>query len=263
MLSYKGRPVGVIFGFLNQLFTIGKTLQPQNVIFCWDSRKSIRKHKYPFYKSKTISQRETDMSEAFPQFTELRKEILPRLGFCNNCIQSGYEADDLIAKIVRENKNDSEFIVVSSDNDFLQLLDHCIMYNLGKSRIITKDDLYAEYGVSPEQWVEVKKIAGCNSDTIPGVDGIGEITATKYLTGRLKPESKKCQAIKRYGTKELLDRNEWLIHLPLPGTRLPHIRQSEFSREELVHLCDELGFTHLRNDPVRLDDWTFLFRGSQ
>ena len=264
MLSYKDKPVGVIFGFLNQLFTIGKTLQPQNVIFCWDSRKSIRKHKYPFYKSKTLKQREADMSDAFPQFTELRKEILPKLGFPNNFMQPGYEADDLIAKIVRTNasntsENRTKYIITSSDDDLLQLIDDCIIYNLGKDRIITEDDLLAEYGVTPSQWVEVKKIAGCKSDTVPGVPGVGEITAVKYLTGRLKPESKKYQAIELHGTKELYARKEWLVKLPLPGTKLPNIRQSKFSKKELVKLCDELGFTRLRNDPVKLDDWSFYF----
>lgn len=259
MLSYKDKPVGVIFGFLNQLFTIGQTLQPDNIVFCWDSRKSIRKHHYPFYKNKPLRDDALNMSDAFIQFTELRKEILPQLGFCNNCMQIGYEADDLIAKIT-QTEIKTRHIIASSDDDLLQLLSHsCIIYNLGKRRIITRDDLFTEYGVTPKQWIDVKKIAGCSSDTVPGIKGIGEITAAKYLTGKLKPESKKYQDIEEYGTEELYERNDWLVRLPLPGTKLPEIKQSSFSRDELVKLCDALGFSHLRNDSVKLDEWSLYF----
>jgi len=257
MLSYKDKPVGVIFGFLNQVFTIGQFLKPDEMVFCWDSRKSIRRHHYPFYKDRPPS--DQDMTDAFIQFNELRDEILPKLGFCNNCIQPGYEADDIIAKIVKEKPLKSKYMIVSSDDDLLQLLDDCIIYNIGKGRIILKDDLFIEYGVTPAQWVEVKKIAGCKSDTVPGVTGIGEITAARFLTDKLKPEHKKYQAIKQQATKELLDRNDWLIRLPLPGTKLPEIKQSNFKRAELVKLCDRLGFTHLRSDQTKLDDWEFYF----
>jgi len=258
-LSYKDKPVGVIFGFLNQLFTIGETLHPDNIVFCWDSKKSIRRHHYPFYKNRPRKADDRDMTDAFIQFKELRKEILPQLGFCNNYMQIGYETDDLIAKIAQTDIQ-SRFIIVSSDNDFLQLLDSsCIIYNPGENRIITKDDLFTEYGVTPKQWIKVKTIAGCNSDTVPGIKGIGEITAAKYLTGRLKPESKKYQDIKKYGTEALYKRNDWLVRLPLPGTKLPEIKQSGFNRDELVKLCDALGFSHLRNDSTKLDDWNLYF----
>jgi len=259
MLSYKNKPIGVIFGFLNQLFSIGEALHPDNVVFCWDSRKSIRRHHYSFYKNRPQKDSDPDMSEAFSQFNELREEILPQLGFCNNFVQAGHEADDIIAKIV-QSKTQSEFIVASSDDDLLQLLDGCTIYNLGKSRIITKDDLYTEYGITPKQWIEVKILAGDTSDTVPGIPGIGEITAAKYLTGKLKPESKKRQDIEKYGTEELRDRNKWLMKLPLSTTKLPDIKQSGFNRRELIHLCKRLGFTHLQNDLVKLDLWHFIFQ---
>jgi 5'-3' exonuclease len=258
LLSYKEKPVGVIFGFINQIFTIGQFLKPDEMVFCWDSKKSIRRHHYPFYKNRPHAESEMPIEDAFTQFDELREEILPTLGFCNNFRQAGYEADDLIAQIVKS-KQKTKYIVVSSDDDLLQLLDDCIIYNLGKGRIVTKDDLLTEYGVTPSQWVEVKKIAGCRSDTIPGVPGVAEITAANYLTGKLKADGKKYQTIKQYATEELLKRNDWLIRLPLPGTKLPEIKQSNFKKSELIKLCQRLGFTHLLNDPGKLEDWAWYF----
>lgn len=258
LLSYKDRPTGVIFGFLNQLFTLAKKTVPDEIVFVWDSRKSFRKEAYPFYKEKSKSHNgegpDRELLDAFKQFQQLKKDILPQLGFTNNFMQSGYEADDLIASIVQENTIHSEYIVATSDDDLLQLLDYCRIYNLGKDKYITKQQFVEDYGIEPYQWVEVKKIAGCSSDNVPGVQGVGEKTAIKYLRKKLHPKTKTYSVIQ--ASNDIIERNEWLVNLPLPGVEKPSIKTSNFDVSEMQTLCNSMGFSKMKN---QLDDWELLF----
>ena len=260
-LSYRGMPTGVIFGFLNQLFTLGQAVRPDETVFIWDSRKSKRRKRYPFYKNRGHEEPDSDLIAAFSQFSQLRCHILPELGFCNNFIQSGYEADDLIAKLVME-EPEPKFITASGDQDLYQLLDHTDMYSMPKSvqiKQVTKRTFMEEYGIKPKDWVRVKQIAGCSSDTVPGIKGVGEATAIKYLLGQLKPESVKYKAIE--AGRDIINRNEWLVKLPLPGTKKYEIDRCRFDKFRLRDLCKDLGFTKLFNDHNRLDEWNTYFGG--
>lgn len=254
-LSYKGRPTGVIYGFLNQLLTLAKKTTPDEVVFTWDSRKSVRKEYYPFYKENRKKEEGPDqaMLDAFAQFKQLRKEILPELGFANNFLQRGYEADDIIAALVQKDPK-REFVVASSDDDLLQLLDFCDLYNPFKNTIIRSEDFIEQYGVHPKDWAEVKKIAGCSGDGVPGVQGVGEKTAIQYLTGHLKETSKKYQAIQ--DAQDIIERNDWLVNLPLPGTEAPHIKRSRFDPIKMKTICNDLGFNKTKN---QLSEWEILF----
>lgn len=252
-LRYKDIPTGVIYGFLNQLFLLAKKTIPDEIVFVWDSRYSIRKERYSFYKEKRgIEEPDQELIEAYEQFNQLRDEILPRMGFVNNFIAKGYEADDVIAKIVQN--QDNKYIIATSDDDLLQLLDYCVIFNLGKNKFIDRKYFIDKNGIEPKQWVEVKKIAGCSGDNVPGVQGVGEKTAIKYLTGVLKPDSKKYEAIRT--NMDIIERNEWLVKLPLPKTPNFDIKESEFNKHELKTICNKYGFMKLRN---QIDEWDLFF----
>lgn len=261
LLSYKGISTGVIFGFLNQLFTLGKMIRPDEVVFLWDSRKSKRRKRYPFYKNRGVDKPDPDLMEAFSQFSQLRRFVLPQLGFYNNFIQSGYEADDLIAKLVME-EPEPRFITASGDQDLYQLLDHTDMYSIPKITEIkttTRESFIKEFGITPKEWVRVKQIAGCSSDTVPGIRGVGEKTAIKYLLGQLKSESVKYKSIE--AGYDIIKRNEWLVKLPLPGTKKYEMDQSCFDKQELRKMAKTFGFTKLSQDYNVLDEWEIYFGG--
>ena len=257
-LSYKGQATGVIFGFLNQLFTIGKETIPKNIIFTWDSRQSKRKRILPEYKGNRKKQdddSEEDLEATFRQFHMLRKELLPNLGFKNNWRQVGYEADDLIAEICFT-RPEEQIVIASSDNDLLQLLTKQVsIYNLGRKAFYTEQKFIEEYGIKPSQWVEVKKIAGCSSDNVPGIPGVGEKTAIKYLKGELKSNTKTFQKIQQ-GANVII-RNDKLVKLPFQGTKIDDIKDQSFATQELKWICKHFGFTKMIN---KLDDWEVLFR---
>lgn len=245
-LSYNGQPTGIIFGFIKQLITIAKTTGSKDFLFFWDSRKSERKKIYPDYKAKRRPEltdwEKEDWEIAFKQFIQLRKRILPRIGFKNNHLQSGYEADDLMAKYVMDNQT-NELILATADADLLQLLDYADFLNLSKNKLITRQLFRLEYGIEPKQYGEVKQIAGCNSDNVAGIQGVGEKTAIKYLRNELPKTHKTYQKIKE--GKEIITRNACLVILPFKGTKKIEEKQDNFKITEFIDVCRELGMESL------------------
>lgn len=214
-LSWEEKETGVIFGFLRKVFAIAREFKTNMLVFCWDSRKSYRKEFYPEYKANRhlglTSEEELERKIAFRQFAELRMTVLPALGFRNNFIQTGYEADDLVACAV---DSCPECIVVSTDADLLQLLDRSTIFNPRTKKKITESDFTKSwFGLSPTQWTEVKAMAGDGTDNIPGIRGVGELTAAKYLAGLLS-EGKIKQKIESGESAEIIERNLKLVDLP-------------------------------------------------
>lgn len=214
---------GTIFGFLKDVAACLDYFQSQTAVFCWDSKHSERMRLFPRYKEarkKRIEglnpkdfKRETHF---YRQVHNLRDKILTReLGYANNFVQSGYEADDLIAVCCQTFPG--RLVIVSADHDLYQLLsEHVRIWNPAQRKLMTFNSFVRKYDIYPDQWVDVKAIAGCSSDSIPGVGGAGEWRAVQYVCGQLGPKSKLYRKIIAAG--ELVERNRALIRLPFPGT---------------------------------------------
>ena len=100
----------------------------------------------------------------------------------------GYEADDIIATLVTECKNkDFQCRILSGDKDLMQLItDTTLMLKPDRAgggwELIDRDVVLSEWGVEPEQMIDMLSLVGDSSDNIPGVKGIGEKTAYKLLS---------------------------------------------------------------------------------
>lgn len=263
-LSYKNKRSEIVYSFLGQVFTVAKTLQADQYLFFWDSKKSKRKEIFPEYKSKRNKREKTEEEKeewkiVYSQFEQLRKRILPEMGFNNNFRQSGYESDDLLAKYVQAHGEAEDLTIVTSDDDLLQLLDYCRIFNLGKNLIVTGDDFIKKYGIQPKQWVEAKKLCGCKSDEIPGIKGVGESTAIKFLKGELNPESKAYKNITE-ADKEVILRNEVLVALPFKGTEDVVVRPDSFDMLGFLRLCRKYGMDSFRSEK-RKEEIKQLFKG--
>ncbi len=261
-LSYNGMKTGIIYNFLSQIITITKAVRPDQMIFCWDSRRSAsqRIKRYPFYKASRYNNLDPDeMAEwkkAKIQFQILRREVLPRIGFKNQFWQQGYEADDLIAQYVIENRDDDN-VVVTADEDMYQLLDHCKIYKPTQKEYYDKSDLHNEYGIAPFNWITVKALAGCKSDDVPGIDGVGEKTAAKFIRGELKPTTKAAQKIATFLMTDAFNiQNKWLVTLPLEGTKSFNMEPDVYDDIEFTYLCEQYGFKSL---PPRSGVFSMLF----
>lgn len=214
------RDWSLVGNFIRTVEALSYKFGAGDIVFAWDSPVSIRKERYSFYKEGRNKRPMTEQEQALflwhkQQFAELRDKILPKIGFQNNIMLEGYEADDIIASIVNAHAGKRSVIFVSNDEDLYQLLGTSTMYIYTKRMLFGDAGFRQAYGIPPADWWRVKAIAGCKSDAVPGVKGIGEVYAIRYLQGKLVGTERH----KRIeDAKELLDRNEWLVRLPLQNT---------------------------------------------
>lgn len=261
-LSYQEKKTGVIFGFIQKVISLAKKFETKNFIFCWDSKKSYRKLIYPEYKAnrrKDLTEQEkADLQLAFEQFTELRTKTLLEMGFNNNLMQTGYEADDLIAKIVIENCNQS-FWIVSTDQDMYQLLDKAAMYNHKTKKKILYKDIVSKYSATPSLWAEVKAVAGCDSDNVKGIKGVGEMTAIKYLQDRLL-EGKIKDRIESKEGQRIIERNRQLVYLPFQGRKKLNtkLKEDSLKKDKFIEVFMRYGFESLLKKEA-VENWAKLF----
>lgn len=258
-LSWREKETGVIFGFLQQVLSLSRTMGTNEFIFTWDSHVSFRKEIYPDYKKSRKRELKTEDEQrlddiAYSQFTELRTYVLPKIGFINNFMQEGFEADDLIAKIVQDHSENVEFFaIVSSDEDLYQLLrKNVYMYSTKKKQSYTINNLWNDYRISPADWAEVKAIGGCTTDCVPGIPGVGEKTAAKYLTRRLNVTSQAYKKIK--DNSALIDFNRKLVKLPLAGTPELAFSRDDLCFENFLVICEQYGFRSFL-DEKRRKEW--------
>jgi DNA polymerase-1 len=179
-----GTPTGGVYGFVSLALEAFKKLQPDYVVVAWDKPKTnIRRRKeiYAEYKAG----RKPAPPDFYAQIPILH-ELLEALGWplyeCDD-----YEADDIMGTLSQQaNARGVESILITSDLDMLQLIDHDTkVYALKKGfSQIEEFDLTSfekKYGLKQVQFLDLKALKGDSSDNIPGVPGVGEKTATKLL----------------------------------------------------------------------------------
>jgi len=231
----------VIFGFLNQILSLSERFKTNRFVFCWDSKGSKREELFPEYKLKRRQKKKdsTEDERAFyqsmiQQIIKLQQEIIPSIGFRNSFSVDGLEADDIMADIVIGYE---DCVMVTDDEDLFQMLEYADLYKPRTEVLWTPEKFNKEYGIPVKQWVDVKSIGGCTSDEVPGIQGVRETTAIKWLLGTLKPTHKTYQAI--LAGKDIIERNRQLVKLPFPGTPEFELKKDEFSMGNLMKVADE------------------------
>jgi DNA polymerase-1 len=250
-LSHERMRTEVIYNFCLSIFDLAKRFEPDTLVFVWDSRKSKRREIYPRYKPRGTKEKTPEEKflddVSYPQFNEIRRKLLPGLGFKNNFIQTGYEGDDIMASIVM-NMTVGEPVLVSSDNDLLQLLGYCDIFNAITKKTITRTIFEDEWGIEPHIWADVKSIAGCgggkneSGDNVQGIDGVGEKTAIKYLKKTLNPTTKAFQNIDSSIGKEIIETNLPLVKLPFEGTQTFTIQEDNLYSRDFISEFERYGF---------------------
>ncbi len=254
-LSFEGGPTGIIYGFLKSIPIYQEMFDTPYIIFCWDSKSSKRQEIYPKYKlNRKIKQREMDEEELnFEtefryQMKMLRLKYLPMIGFKNIFCQKGYEADDLIASFCLAIPDKNQIVIITSDQDLHQCLTtNIFIYNPIKRKRMTLQGLHKQYGLKPHEWKMMKAIAGCSTDNVLGIKGIGEKTAIKYLTGGLSDASKAFQKINSEIGWKIYKRNLKLVSLPFKGTKKYKLRKDELSADGWKQVIRKLGLKSIRD----------------
>ena len=172
----QGKEVGALKGYINHLQSLRKKYEYIGVAF--DSKvESFRNEIYNEYKSsKNIDKEILDQFPLAEKVTELLGlTLLP---------MDHYEADDAIASVCELFKNENvEIIIGSLDKDLMQCLNvkNISMYSTRYKSFTTGDDVYKKFGVHPHQIPDFLALVGDSSDGIPGMNGIGEKTASALL----------------------------------------------------------------------------------
>lgn len=263
-LSWKEKQTGVIFGLLSKTIELAVKFETNRIVFAWDSYKSLRKEIYDGYKLHTeeLSKEDAQLIKfVHEQLLISRLEVLPKIGFRNSFVVSGYEADDVIASIVfklwEAGGKSSDSIVVSRDKDLYQLLNYCTMYDPETKALYTSDSLKEEWNCTPNQWRWVKAVGGCASDKVPGVKGVAEKTVIRYLHDELPVTSKAYRAI--INGKEIIRRNELLTGLPFPGFPDLALQSEEFFLDDFLDVCREYGFNSFTDKTKKFNQWRDTF----
>jgi len=174
-----------VYGFLNIFFRFCDEEKPDYVMVAFDvSKPTFRHEMYGAYKATRKSKPE-ELRMQVPIIKELLKKMQIFVAEC-----PGYEADDILGTLAKQAESQNmQAVIISGDRDLLQLATDTIKIRLPKTKAgkTEVEDFYAKdvlekCGVSPSAFVDVKGLMGDTSDNIPGVPGIGEVTATKIIT---------------------------------------------------------------------------------
>ncbi len=173
-----GLPTNAIFGVTNMLLKVLREKKPEYLAMVFDARGPTFRHDLlETYKANRPAMPD-DLSVQIPYIKDIiRAENLPALEL------EGYEADDLIATIVKRLASDEHRIVIASgDKDLLQLVSpYVTIWDPMKDRRIDLESLRKEYGLEPGQMADVFALAGDAIDNVPGVPGIGPKTALSLI----------------------------------------------------------------------------------
>lgn len=251
-MGYGGCRIGVSFGVVSEIERLMDRFDPKLFVFAFDSvGRDKRRALCPGYKANRYenkTEEEKEQMRAFYKDVEcLKCRVLPQMGFSNVFRCEGYEGDDIIASISSRLPLDTDAVIVSADSDLWQCISSAVCcYNPTTKTILNLDAFTARFGISPSEWSTVKAIAGCRSDNVQGVEGVGEKTALKWMRGELNGKNK--AASKILESVELIHSNMGIVRLPLDGVSYPSIREDSATnmsvrsvRSDLVSIHSEWG----------------------
>lgn len=185
-MNPSGHHIGGLVGFLRSLGYVTRIFDPTRVIIVWDGKggSANRKNIDPNYKAQRATSRITHWG-LYDSKTEEMEALIGQLYRTQDYLEclpmqqlqmEKLEADDIIAYIAKRasGSNVKKCTIVSSDKDFLQLVDSTIeVYAPVKKKTFTESNIFDELKVLPENYNVVKALLGDNSDNLPGIKGLG------------------------------------------------------------------------------------------
>lgn len=249
-LSYHDDPTGVLYGVFREIQAAKQKFPTSRFVFCFDHGKGIREQMYSGYKETRRKKKLTDeeihsLNGMQEQIRGLKLTYLDRAGFSNVLFHGGYEADDLIASVCLNCLREQDTAVIySDDKDLYQLLTPNVSIYKPRTQVMYGYNQFRkEYRIKPSDWAAVKAIAGCVSDDVHGVEGVGEITALKYVRKELEITNKKFRDIE--SGRKLWKKNLPIVKLPLAGCKIPTLAKDTWTREKWEDLLGGFGMVSL------------------
>jgi 5'-3' exonuclease len=170
------QPVQAIIGFFKMVLSLWKE-SPDHFCIAWDSPwPTLRKQKVESYKAQRVKQ-----PDEFIWQMRTIKTLVEAIGIPHQEMP-WYEADDIIASLVRHKAKDDMYTIVSSDKDLKQLVSSTVThYDAMKNKRTSPQDFIDEYGFEPQYMGEYLALIGDASDNIPWVPWIWPKAATTLI----------------------------------------------------------------------------------
>ncbi len=220
LTNSEGTHTGAVYGFLNIMFRIVDEDKPDNLIVTFDEHAPTFRHlKYSEYKGTR-----KPMPEELREQVPLIKQMLAAMNVMV-ISKEGLEADDLLGTLAKEaEKKGFEVSLVSGDRDLLQIASDHIKIRIPKTKKggteiedYHASDVQALYGLTPDQFIQLKALMGDTADNIPGVPKVGEKTALELMHeyGSIDSIYEHIDEIKKNAIRESLRENRELADLSL------------------------------------------------
>ena len=194
MVNSQGVHVGGLGGFLRSLGALIRQIQPTSVYVVFDGAGSTtnRKNLLPEYKSERNLQRITNWKifDSLEEEHDAKLDQIVRLmQYLKHLpvkvlLEDKTEADDIISHIAQtvDKKYNGKSFIVSSDKDFLQLInENILVYRPIEKKIYNEQVVKEKFGVTSQNFLIYKTLLGDSSDKVPGVKGLGPKKLTKLF----------------------------------------------------------------------------------
>jgi len=250
----RGEDTSALFGLLLQLGRLLEKCRPEYLAFVFDSGKDTFRHQmYSQYKATREKMPEDMRSQIGPA-----RELIERGLRIPICELEGFEADDVIGTLARRIASAGmEAVIVSGDKDFYQLIGPGVkLYNPhvqgDDAEWVDTSNAHERLGVEAGQTVDLLALMGDSSDNVPGVRGIGKVTAVKLLQqfGSLDSLYERLEEVKPEGVRNKLKegRQEAILSRELVTIRtdlvLPVTLEALQRKEPDAAVLDELFRRH-------------------
>jgi DNA polymerase-1 len=253
MTSPSGVPTNALFGFIRDMLYL-RSLDPTYLVCAFDrSEPTFRSAIYPDYKAHREAMPD-DLALQIPLIHQALAALsIPVIDVFE------HEADDILATLARAgDERGLDVFLCTADKDCRQLItDRVRIYNLRKHEEFGRAELLADWGVTPEQVVDLQALVGDSVDNVPGVQGIGLKTGAKLLQefgtlDNLLANIDKVQGAKKQealrASRDLVAVSRRLVRL---STETPIQMDWEgwklrpVNTERMLALCREWGFQSL------------------
>jgi DNA polymerase I-like protein with 3'-5' exonuclease and polymerase domains len=263
LTTSKGELVNAVYGFTSMILKEWFDLKPDFMAIAWDMKGPTFRHQaYTQYKA-TRGPSDDGLTTQYGRV----KDVVEALNIPEFRL-AGYEADDLIGTLAcqaQETQKNLEVIILTGDRDIMQVIDKNIKVLMPKKTLQDVglygiDEFVERFGFSPKQLIDYKALAGDASDNIPGVPGIGQVTATKlvqefgtieklYQPKNLKILPERTQKLLAEGSESAaMSKQLATIELQAPiKLDLAACRIHDFDRSKVVTILEELEFKTLVN----------------
>ena len=183
LTTARGEPTTAVFGFFRKLFSVLREYNPDGVAVAFDKGDTWRHEEFIDYKA-TRDAMPDDMRSQMDRIEQVLNALrIPIVALEN------FEADDVLGALARQAAAEGhDVLILSGDRDMFQLVADRVrvLYTSGGPSPATipygVTEVADRYGgMDPDQFLEMKALVGDNSDNIPGVPGVGEKTAIRFL----------------------------------------------------------------------------------